>query len=202
MLSAYNQMFLSRQDLISRIITNLDPVDLNLVVSAYDMADNIHEFQKRLDGTPYFWHVTRTTKILVEELKIFEPEVICASLLHDTLEDSDILTPDILTFNFGPYISYIIETLTKNYKLKDENKVKENIDYLEKIMHSSMDCIIIKLAERLDNFRCLEFGIKENPIKYIEETFTNYIPIAERYNSETITTLIKMLKVERNKLLN
>jgi GTP diphosphokinase / guanosine-3',5'-bis(diphosphate) 3'-diphosphatase len=202
MLNAYNQTFLSRQDLIARILTNLDPVDLNLVVSAYDMADNIHEFQKRLDGTPYFWHVTRTAKILIEELKIYEPEIISATLLHDALEDSDILTPDILTFNFGPYISYLVETLTKNFKLKDENKIKENIDYLEKIKHSSIDCIIIKLAERLDNFRCLEFGIKESPIKYIEETFSNYIPIAEKFKDESIITLIKLIKIERNKLLN
>ena len=202
MIKSYNHNFLSRQELISRIINVMTPADLNLVISAYEMAEHIHEFQKRLDGTPYFWHVTRTTAIIIDELKIMEPEIICGAILHDTLEDSDILTPEILTFNFGPYISYLIEALTKNYKLRDEKGDIEQKDYLDKIKNSSGDCILIKLAERLDNFRCLEFGIKENPIKYIEETMESYIPIAEKFESDGIKILIKLLKKERAKFLN
>jgi GTP pyrophosphokinase len=198
----YNKTFLSRQELITKLVDLITPVEMNLIVSAHEMAEHIHEFQKRLDGTPYFWHVTRTVKIIVHELKIFDSDIICAALLHDALEDSDILTPEIISFNFGPYISYLVESLTKHFKLTDESKALEEINYLERIKNSSVDCLIIKLAERLDNFRCLQYGVKENPVKYIKETMEEYIPIAEEIDNESIKTLHKLLKIERAKFLN
>jgi (p)ppGpp synthase/HD superfamily hydrolase len=201
-LEKYNQTYLSRQALVARIIDSLSPVDMNLVISAYEMSDHIHEFQKSLDGTPYFWHVTRVTRIIIDEIHIIDPEIICASLLLDTLEDSDILTPEVLTFNFGPYVSYLIETLTKNIKLKGESKICEEKVYIEKIKNSCIDCMIIKLADRLDNFRCLEFGMKENPIKYIDETFDEYIPVAKKFDDEKLKILIKLLKIEKAKFFN
>jgi (p)ppGpp synthase/HD superfamily hydrolase len=201
-LEQYNRTYLSRQALVGRIIDSLSPVDMNLVLSAYEMSEHIHEFQKSLDGAPYFWHITRVTKILIDELHIIDSELICSSLLLDALEDSDILTPEVLTFNFGPYVAYLIETLTKNFKLKGESKICESKEYLEKLKNSCIDCLIIKLADRLDNFRCLEFGMKENPIKYIDETFDEYIPIAKKFDDEKLKILIKLLKTEKARYFN
>src|SRR5256885_16875192 len=111
MFNRYNQTFLSKSELRDKLMPIIGALELNNVLNAYEMAENVHQFQRRNDGTPYFWHPTRVTKILLEELNITDPEMLITGLMHDTLEDSDILTPEVLEYNFGPYVSYVIETL-------------------------------------------------------------------------------------------
>src|ERR1041385_9128488 len=87
----YNQTFLTRAELERMLRDKLmDAVDVNKCLDAYDMAESVHEFQKRPDGTPYFWHPSRVAKIMVTELNHFDGAIVCAALLHDALEDSNV----------------------------------------------------------------------------------------------------------------
>lgn len=196
----YNQTFLSKSEIRDRLLPQIGAVQLNRVMCAYDMAENVHQFQTRNDGTPYIWHPSRVTKILLDELDITEPDVLIAALLHDTLEDSDILNSEVLEYNFGPYVSYLVETLTKEIRV-DDGPLREQIDreYVQRLKNASEDCRIIKLADRLDNIRCLEFNLKRNPYKYVKETSEHYMPMAEGSNNLNMLYLLKELKKERNK---
>lgn len=196
----YNQTFLSKSELREKLLPVIGAVELNRIMCAYEMAENVHQFQLRNDGTPYFWHPTRVTRILLDELGIKEPDVLVAALLHDTLEDSDILNPEVLEYNFGPYVSFMVETLTKEIRVED-GPLREQIDkeYVERLKQSPEDCRIIKLADRLDNFRCLEFNLKRNPYKYVKETSEHYMPMAEGSQNMHMMYLLKELKKERNK---
>ena len=197
----YNQTFFSKSALTERMMPLVDPADLTRIISAYEMAENVHQFQKRNDGTPYFWHPTRVMKILLDELNVTDPELLCAALLHDALEDSDILTPEVLEYNFGPYVSYIVETLTKEIRVED-GPLREQIDkeYVQRLMNSTEDCRIIKLSDRLDTLRCLEFNLKRNPYKYVKETTEHYMPMAEDSPNMHLLYLLKEMKNERNKV--
>jgi (p)ppGpp synthase/HD superfamily hydrolase len=197
----YNQTFYSRDELISDISTHLDPVGLTMVLGAYEMASNVHESQQRRDDTPYFWHISRVPKIIVQELKYFNAEVISAALLHDVLEDSDIITSEVLKYNFGAYVSYIVEVLTKNIKLFGISADEEDHHYHERLSYSSIDCKIIKFAARLDHFRCLEFGVKRNPFLYIDKTENVYFPMAEQVNNRMLNILVAEMKKIKGKLL-
>src|SRR5271167_4227588 len=106
----YNETYLSRDEL-QKLLRELEvsAVEINKVLDAYDMAESVHEFQKRPDGTPYFWHPSRVAKIILIELNIPDANIISAALLHDTLEDSHVLTPEILDLNFGTYTSYLVQ---------------------------------------------------------------------------------------------
>ena len=54
----------------------------------------------------------------------------------------------------------------------DQNGLhKEHINLLKQ---STTDCLIIKLAARLDNFRCLDFNLKKNPLTYVNKTTDLY----------------------------
>ncbi|HVZ39654.1 MAG TPA: HD domain-containing protein [Candidatus Kapabacteria bacterium] len=196
----YNRTFLSKSEIRDRLMPIVGAVELNRIICAYEMAENVHQFQVRNDGTPYFWHVTRVTRILLEELDIHEPDVLVAGLLHDTLEDSDILNSEVLEYNFGPFVSYLVETLTKEVRV-DDGPLREQIDreYVERLKNSPEDCRVIKLADRLDNFRCLQFNLKRNPYKYVKETSEHYLPMAENSNNLHMLYLLKELKNERNK---
>ena len=67
--------------------------DLVALKKAYDFAEECHRGQVRASGDPYFKHVEETA-MLVCQLKLDEPSVI-ASLLHDTIEDSDVTRDDL-----------------------------------------------------------------------------------------------------------
>ena len=196
----YNQTFLSKSELRDKLLPIIGPVELNRILCAYEMAENVHQFQQRNDGTPYFWHPTRVTKILLDELTITEPDILITALLHDTLEDSDILNSEVLEYNFGNYVSYLVEMLTKEIRVED-GPLREKIDreYVERLKKAPEDCLVIKLADRLDNFRCLEFNLKRNPYKYVKETSEHYMPMAEESSNLNILYLLRELKKERNK---
>ncbi len=198
----YNQTYLRRIELES-LLRDADhsAVDVNLAIGAYDMAESVHEGQKRHDGTPYFWHPSRVAKIVITELGVNDVQVICAALLHDVLEDSDVITAEVIKYNFGEYTSYLVEMLTKD--IKAEGMMREVIerDYVERISHASDDAKVLKLVDRLDSFRCLAFNVKKNPIKYIIETTKYYFPLAENSNDPRMEYLIKELQLARNKFL-
>ena len=200
--SRYNTTFLSKTELEKHLEGDVEALELNRVFSAYEMAENVHQFQYRNDGTPYFWHPTRVARILIVELKITDPDLVISALLHDTLEDSDILNPAVLEHNFGPWVAFLVETLTKEIRVKD-GPLREKIDreYVERLMKSPEECRLIKLADRLDTMRCLEFNLKSNPFKYVKETSEHYMPMAEGSPDTRLHYLLCELQQARNKFL-
>ncbi len=201
-LPLYNQTQYTRDELIADISTRVDPVELTTVLGAFEMASHVHEFQTRNDSSPYFWHISRVARIIIRELEYLNADVISAALLHDVLEDSDIITPEVIKFNFSPYISYIVEVLTKNIRITEEQREQEDMQYVERLRFSSLDCKIVKLAERLDNYRCLEFGVKRNPFRYIEETEQRYYPMAAQENSELLSRMVAEMDMIKRKLFS
>src|SRR5207237_229210 len=142
----------------------------------------------------------RVTKIMLDELEINDPDILITGLLHDTLEDSDILNSEVLEYNFGEYVSYLVETLTKEIRVED-GPLRQQIDreYVERLMKSPEDCRINKLCDRLDNLRCLEFNLKRNPYRYVQETTEHYLPMAESSANPRLQYLLKEIRKERNK---
>ncbi len=198
----YNLTFLSRAE-AERLLKDRDftAVDINLIIGAYDMAESVHEGQKRHDGTPYFWHPSRVARICIEELETKDTQVICAALLHDVLEDSQVITAEVIKYNFGEYTSYLVQMLTKD--IKAEGTLREMVEhnYVERLKGASEDAKMLKLIDRLDSFRCLEFNVKKNPIKYIIETTKFYFPLAKNSTDPRMEYLIKELQAARNKFL-
>jgi GTP diphosphokinase / guanosine-3',5'-bis(diphosphate) 3'-diphosphatase len=198
----YNETLLARDELETLLRDRgLSALEVNQVLDAYEMAESVHEYQKRPDGTPYFWHPSRVAKICVVELNRYEPAIVCAALLHDTLEDSHVLTPEIIELNFGSYTSYLVQKLTKDIKAEGPMKEWVEKEYIEKLMQASEDARMLKLADRLDTYRCLQFNVKRNPIKYIMETTEHYFPLAQGSLNPRLRYLIKELQKEQNKFL-
>jgi (p)ppGpp synthase/HD superfamily hydrolase len=199
-LPLYNEEHYTKDELIADVSARVDPVGLTTVLGAYDMASSVHEFQVRNDGKPYFWHISRVARIVVRELEYLNTDVIAASLLHDVLEDSDIITSEVIAYNFTPYISYIVEVLTKNIRLMGVQRVQEDREYIERLAFASTDCKIVKFAERLDNYRCLEFGVKRNPFRYIDETESDYYAMAEVEHNRYIDAMVREMEQIKRKL--
>ncbi len=197
----YNTSHLSQSELEYLLHDKVSLVDLQRILSAYEMARSVHEHQTRRDGTPYFYHCTRVCKIVVQELRLYDADLICAVLLHDVLEDSREITKEIISYNFGDYVAYVVETLTKDLAAQEMNYDDVDKAHAELLWKSSDDCRIIRLAARLDNFRCLAFDLKSNPLKYINDTTERYLPLAENSPHPALQQLAVELKTVRNKFL-
>ncbi|HBB24797.1 MAG TPA: hypothetical protein DCZ59_00890 [Bacteroidetes bacterium] len=197
----YNRRTLTAEDLQSRVLLNGDPIQVNRVLDAFEMASSVHAGKLRNDGTPYFDHIARTVMILMDELKIYDTDVIIAALLHDVLEDSKTITREVLEYNFGSYVAYIVETLTKDLDAAKVDPERVDAYYAERLRKASQDCLLVKLAARLDNFRCLNFNLKKNPVLYVSATLDRYVPIAEAAADIRLQMLATLIRHEANTVL-
>src|ERR671928_1145274 len=85
--------------------------DKELVRHAFEMAAEAHKTMRRKSGEPYILHPLAVAMICVEEIGLGVRSSIC-SLLHDTVEDTD-LTLEEIEREFGGEIARIIDGLTK-----------------------------------------------------------------------------------------
>ena len=75
--------------------------DNDEVMKAFKIASLAHHDQYRLDGSPYMTHCVEVTNIVYEHILNYEIDdnIMCAALLHDTIEDTCITTDVIELLN-------------------------------------------------------------------------------------------------------
>ena len=97
--------------LLRALKPKLKPGDKELVRMAFEMAADAHKTMRRKSGEPYILHPLAVAMICVEEIGLGVRSTIC-SLLHDTVEDTDITLDDVERV-FGGEIARIVDGLTK-----------------------------------------------------------------------------------------
>ncbi len=123
-------------DLMQALPEAYTPVDRELILRAFHLAEQAHREQKRASGEPYVNHCLSVAMILAE-LRV-PPEVIAAGLLHDTVEDTPITLGD-LKRDFGEDIARLVDGVTKLTQLPrvsrgdqlDKISEKEELQRLE-----------------------------------------------------------------------
>ena len=102
-------------------------------------------------------HPLRAAEILAR-LRVDE-DTLCATLLHDVPEDTSMTLSEIE--KILPKIAYLVDGITKLEKIHYREQMEQrHIESLKKLfIHSAEDLrvILIKLADRLDNMRTLQF---------------------------------------------
>jgi guanosine-3',5'-bis(diphosphate) 3'-pyrophosphohydrolase len=98
------------ENLMESLSEDYGPVDRELILRAYRVAEKAHEGQKRASGEPYINHCLAVAAILAE-LRV-PPSVIAAGLLHDTVEDTYVTIEDIRR-DFGDEIELLVDGVTK-----------------------------------------------------------------------------------------
>ena len=168
---------LTIDDLLNNI-KNYNPEEVGIIKKAYEYADLLHQGQTRQSGEPYISHPLNVAYILSEMNA--DRDTICAALLHDTLEDTNIKKEDIAE-NFNKTVANLVDGVTKISKMNFSTKEAQNLANTRKIITSitqDVRIIIIKLADRLHNMRTLEykseFKQKENAL----ETIEIFVPLA------------------------
>ena len=108
---------------IEKIIA-YNPDEVEFIKKAYDYADNLHQGQIRQSGEPYISHPLNVAYILAEMRA--DRDTICAGLLHDTLEDTNISKEDI-AHDFNQTIANLVDGVTKMSKMNFSSKQAQNM---------------------------------------------------------------------------
>ena len=170
----------SIDDVVRKVKSYMPDADTDLVVRTYEYASKAHEGQERLSGLPFIQHPLAVAD-LVTTLKLDVPSV-CAALLHDVREDSPDRTED-LEENFGREIALVVEGVTKLKKYQFTSKQERQAENFKKMlvaMSKDIRVLLVKLCDRLNNMRELEFHTPEKRKKIAQETLEIYAPLAER----------------------
>lgn len=123
--------------------------DLELIFKALAFAANKHRHQQRkdVDASPYINHSIAVADVLLKEGKITDSEVLCAALLHDTLEGSDTSIEEIEA-HFGPGIAAIVGEVSTDRTLPKEARAQA-----EHILRASEPALLIMLADKICDLR-------------------------------------------------
>src|SRR5690606_20288977 len=97
------------RSLLRSLKVKLKPGDKKLLRTAFEMAAEAHKTMRRKSGEPYILHPLAVAKICVEEIGLGVRSSIC-SLLHDTVEDTDISLEDVER-EFGQEIARMVDGL-------------------------------------------------------------------------------------------
>ncbi|NMD27315.1 MAG: bifunctional (p)ppGpp synthetase/guanosine-3',5'-bis(diphosphate) 3'-pyrophosphohydrolase [Chloroflexi bacterium] len=176
--------------------------DIDLIKSAYLMAEVAHKGQTRASGVPYVSHCVGVANILLD-IEV-APSLVIAGLLHDIVLDTTV-TLDQIREKFGESIAKFVEDLTMITSLPqvsrgdqhleeltgpqipdlttDSRKAEYVVETLRKMLlaiGSDFRVIIVKLADRLHNMRTLKDMPPERQKRVAEDTLEIYAPLANR----------------------
>ncbi|XP_043495603.1 guanosine-3',5'-bis(diphosphate) 3'-pyrophosphohydrolase MESH1 [Polistes fuscatus] len=172
---------------------------LSLIIKCTNFAAEKHKNQKRKDAaqTPYINHPIGVANILVHEGDVYDPVVILAALLHDTVEDTD-TSFDEIEQEFGYTVSQVVQEITDDKALPKAERKRLQIENAPKRSHRAK---LVLLADKLYNLRDLQ---KSTPIGWTPERVKEYFKWAKavvdrirRTNSNLEIALDKVFEEQR-----
>ena len=163
---------------------------------AFDLALELHSEQRRKSGEPYIYHPISVARVVAGELGLDTTSIVCA-LLHDTVEDTN-LTLDEVENGFGNKARNIVDGLTKMSGVFEPGTSAQAENFRKMLLTLSDDVrvILIKLADRLDNMRTLQFMSPDKQQKIASETLYMYAPLAHRLGLYAIKSELEDLSLK------
>ena len=183
------------QDLLNKL-EEYNPEEVEIVKKAYEYADTLHKGQMRQSGEPYISHPLNVAYILADMHA--DKDTVCAGLLHDTLEDTNITKEDI-AHDFNQNIANLVDGVTKLSKMNFSTKQDQNYANTRKIITGITEdvrIIIIKLADRLHNMRTLEFKSEFKQKENALETMEIFVPLAYYIGAYRIKSELEDLSLQ------
>lgn len=122
------------------------------ILNAADQAARWHTNQRRKgsNGEPYINHLLEVAA-LVAEAEPDNTDAIIAALLHDAIEDQQIVREDI-SEKYGECVAAIVEECTDDKSLDKPMRKQLQIDTAA---HKSRDAKLVKIADKTSNLRSI-----------------------------------------------
>ena len=182
------------QQLIDGYLASNHRKKVDIIQKAYNFSKRALEGVSRPSGEPYIIHPVSVALIASQEMGLGSTSI-CASLLHDVIENTDYTVEDIENV-FGSKIAQIVDGLTKISGGIFGDKASEQAENFKKLLLTMSDdirVILIKICDRLDNMRTLDNLPENKRYKVAGETLYLYAPLANRLGLNKIKTELEDL---------
>lgn len=127
------------------------PSPLAALIKAVAFAADKHRNQRRkdVDASPYINHPIALAQVLANEGGVEDVEVLCAAVLHDTLEDTQTTAAELASL-FGAKVTGIVLEVTDDKALDKAVRKEEQVRHAP---HLSPEAKLVKLADKICNLR-------------------------------------------------
>lgn len=155
------------------------PSEQRKIMQAYRLSKYGHRDQMREGGGRYFEH-PKALAILLIRLGVRDVDVICAALLHDTVEDTFIIEFADIEEWFGGGTCLLVKLVTKEKGLSPRQ-------YIVRLSNGDPRAWLVKCADRLHNMSTLDSAdpamqdhFRKKKVKQAKETRKKILPLAEK----------------------
>ena len=163
-------------------------LDFELINKAIYFARKYHGDQKRKSGELYYTHPLEVAYMISDyNLKT---DVIVASILHDTVEDTEV-SVEMIQGTFGERIAEMVDRLTRDRPDGTKLTVEEVLNNSYKV--KEREVLLIKLFDRLHNMQTLGCILPEKAKKVTEETLNFFIITAMYMGYKDLEKVITFL---------
>jgi GTP diphosphokinase / guanosine-3',5'-bis(diphosphate) 3'-diphosphatase len=164
---------------LQRLVGKCNAEDLLRLQGAWSLALSAHDGQLRSSGEPYATHPLAVASILHD---LLDPGVdaLCAALLHDVVEDSDVPLSHIAS-QFGSDVAHIVDGVSKLDAISASNPGHAKEETLRKLVDAGGQdwrVFAVKLCDRLHNMRTLGSVSAEKRRRVALETYEVLFPLA------------------------
>jgi guanosine-3',5'-bis(diphosphate) 3'-pyrophosphohydrolase len=148
---------------------------LGAFAKAVAFAADKHRNQRRKDAeaSPYINHPIALANVLANEGGVEDVTVLCAAVLHDTIEDTE-TTSEELQAIFGHKVAAVVMEVTDDKSLEKSLRKQRQVEHAP---HISKEAKLVKLADKISNLRDI---IASPPADWSAERKQNYFEWAAK----------------------
>ncbi len=205
----------NRKTFHGRLVRHFSPDDILLIDFAYDLSKEAHRTHKRMKGGRYFEHPRAVCLILMDELGLYDRDLIISFLLHDTGEDSPLFGSNDISYEsfvsimrfrlervFNPNVSSTVIHLTKPFvdNVQFFTKDEAYCFYIE-MVKCDENAILGKMIDRLHNLRSFPPDRIDWIQKQITETEQIYFPLFSSITGDLKPYSIVLLEKIKDQIL-
>jgi hypothetical protein len=177
-----------------------DPVDRQQVAGALELGARLHASDRR-QREPYVNHLLRVALRITVHYGVRDPDVICAALLHDSVEDhAEVLSADghpgafaALAGTYGTRVAELVAAVTNPVYAPGRDRDDQ---YRDHVIRSLFECPwarVIKVSDFTDNAVGLIYTTGEKAIR-LARKYGPLVPALEELVAQPDTPLAKDAK--------
>ncbi len=110
---------------------------------------------------------------------LFRTDILVTSILHDTIEDTD-LTFEVIQTEFSPLVANQVVDLSR---IKEGGNKISSAEMVKSLwLQKKYDLLLVKLFDRLHNIQTISVKSPEKIHKILEETISTFLVLAVYLN--------------------
>ena len=171
-----NILKLDADALAARVIEIMGADTWPPVHKAIDMVNEKHGGQTRKDGSDFRGHPFRVALYLCDIAGLKDANLVCAGLLHDMVEDTDVDIFDIED-DFGPKVGDMV-------RKEGVDRSEHDLKLFKELSWADRDAQIVKSADRIDNIATIDGAFcDDHRDAYLATTREGMLPLTLACNT-------------------